>query len=69
MRTALLSISAALYIFALSSCEKCATCTTTSDDPQTQGETLTTEVCGTGKEYTDQIEIYERTNWTCSEND
>ena len=68
MRTALLSFAAALYLIALTGCEQCATCTTVSDDPQTVGQTLSTEVCGTGKEYTDQVEIYERNNWTCSEN-
>lgn len=67
MRTAILTFSAALYIFAMASCEKCATCTSVSDDPQTSGETLTDEVCGTGKEYEDKIEIYERSDWTCTE--
>lgn len=50
-----------------SSCEKCATCTSVSDDPQTEGQTITSEVCGVGREYTDQVEIYERTNWECTE--
>ncbi|MEX2596424.1 MAG: hypothetical protein WEC59_05785 [Salibacteraceae bacterium] len=60
-----LLFSAAFILF-LSSCEKCSTCTSVSDDPQTMGEQITDEVCGTGKNYSDQIEIYERTGWDCS---
>mgnify|MGYP000129380626 CR=1 FL=1 len=62
----LLGMAAALFAF--SSCEKCATCTSISDDPYTYGEELTNEVCGRGREYSDQITIYERTNWECVEN-
>lgn len=60
-------LSVAALAFAFTSCEKCATCTTISDDPQTEGEELQTDVCGVGREYTDQVTIYERNNWTCSE--
>ena len=50
------------------SCKKCATCTTLSDDPVTEGETITNEVCGVGRDYDDQILIHERGSWTCVEN-
>ena len=60
----LLGISAALML--TSSCEKCATCTSVSDDPLTAGETLTDEICGIGRDYDDQVTIYERANWDCS---
>ena len=50
------------------SCQKCATCTTTSDDPATFGEPITQEVCERGRNYDDMIIIYERGAWTCTEN-
>lgn len=54
-------------LFATTSCEKCATCTTTSDDPATFGEKITEEVCGRGRAYDDQIKIYEQ-SWDCTAN-
>lgn len=52
----------------VSSCEQCATCTSVSDDPLTLGETLTDDVCGNGRDYNDQIEVYTRSGWDCAEN-
>lgn len=69
MKRALTILSAAALTFAFTSCEKCAVCTTVSDDPLTEGETITQEVCGVGREYTDQITIYERNDWTCDESE
>lgn len=60
--------SALALVVLVSSCEQCSTCTSVSDDPQTFDETLTDEVCGTGRDYDDQIEIYERSGWECTEN-
>lgn len=68
MKNALTILSFALFAFTLSSCEKCATCTTTEDDPNATSSERVTEICGRGREYTDQVTIYERTNWTCTEN-
>jgi hypothetical protein len=68
MKKALTILSVAFFAFALSSCEKCATCTTTEDDPNATSTVRETEICGNGREYTDQVTIYERTNWTCTEN-
>lgn len=51
--------------FSLNSCERCATCTTVEDDPTATSETRTTEICGQGRDFTDQVTIYERTNWEC----
>lgn len=64
-----LFVLAAVVLISFTGCERCATCTTVSDDPQTEGETITQEVCGRGRDYTDQKAIYEGTNWTCIEND
>jgi hypothetical protein len=50
------------------SCQQCATCTTTSDDPATLGENMTEEVCARGRNYDDLIKIYERGAWTCTAN-
>lgn len=64
-------IAAAIIAFAfvsLESCEKCATCVTTEDDPNATEDSRTTEICGRGRNYSDQITIYERTNWECTEN-
>lgn len=57
----------AIAAFGIQSCEKCATCTTIEEDPNINSDTRTTEVCGRGREYTDQITIYERSNWECTE--
>ena len=58
-----------ISVIAFSSCEKCSTCTTTSEDPETFGTVITDEVCGSGRDYDDQIEIYNTANWDCVEND
>lgn len=60
-------LSAIALVALVSSCEKCSTCTSVSDDPQSFGEELIDEVCGTGRDYDDQIEIYERSGWDCTE--
>ena len=65
-KVSILLAGVALAAF-VSSCEKCSTCTSVSDDPQTEGETLTDEVCGTGRDYDDQLEIYTRSGWDCAE--
>lgn len=62
-----LIICAGSVIALTTSCKKCATCTTLSDDPETFGETISEEVCGSGREYTDLVTIYERGAWTCTE--
>lgn len=61
-------ILCAISAVAFSSCEKCSTCTTTSEDPETFGQVIEDEVCGTGRDYDDQLEIYTRSNWECEEN-
>ena len=55
-------------LFGFQSCEKCATCKSVEDDPNALSETRTTEICGRGRNYTDQVTIYERSNWECNEN-
>jgi hypothetical protein len=60
-------IFCAISAVAFTSCEKCSTCTTISEDPETLGETITDEICGRGRDYDDQLEIYTRSNWDCTE--
>lgn len=59
----------ATFALSISSCEKCSTCTSVSEDPLTLGETLTTDVCDNGRDYEDQIEIYTRSGWECVESE
>jgi hypothetical protein len=58
----------ATALFGFQSCEKCASCVTAEDDPNALSETRTTEICGRGRNYTDQVTIFERSNWECTEN-
>jgi hypothetical protein len=60
-------ILCAISAIAFSSCEKCSICTTTSEDPETFGQVIDDKVCGTGRDYDDQLEIYSRSNWECTE--
>lgn len=60
----ILAVGASLAALS-TSCQKCAVCTTTSDDPATFGETITEDVCGRGRNYDDLVKIYERGAWTC----
>lgn len=48
-------------------CEKCAVCTSPSEDPLSEVAIEEDEICGKGHAYDDQLEIYERTGWVCEE--
>ena len=64
MKKLIIAVLALGSTVAFSSCEKCSTCTGTSD---TSGETLTEEFCASGKAYDEGLDQYERANWTCKE--
>ena len=68
MKKIILLSATVLSTFGFMSCERCATCTTFEDDPNAIQDERTTEICGRGRQYTDQVTIYERTNWECAEN-
>jgi hypothetical protein len=58
----------AFFGVTFTSCEKCSTCTTISEDPNTFGQEISTELCDNGRDYDDLIEIYTRSGWECTEN-
>ena len=51
-------------VIAISSCKKCASCVGTDEFT---GETLTSDFCGKGNVYKDELEYHERNEWTCTE--
>jgi hypothetical protein len=52
-------------ISSLSSCKKCSTCTTY--DVDAQGD-VTSEFCGKGHVYDDQLKQHKKAGWDCVEN-
>ncbi|MEM9023111.1 MAG: hypothetical protein AAGB22_05185 [Bacteroidota bacterium] len=53
----------AVMVLSLASCEKCATCTRTTDT----GATLEDEFCESGKTYDNTLEVFELEGWACTE--
>ena len=52
----------------ISSCKRCATCTSTVTDPYASvGDTITVDFCERGHVYDNQLETYERSGWLCVE--
>ena len=68
MKKSLTILSFALLALTFESCEKCATCTTFEEDPNATTTERVAEICGRGRDFTDQVTVYERTNWECVEN-
>jgi len=70
MKKALFFAAILVSVASMNACKKCSTCTTTEDDPIVNPDSLTrtTEFCGRGRNYTDQVTIYESQNWKCTEN-
>jgi len=58
---------AAFFGIAFTSCEKCSSCTTISEDPATFGDEIQNDVCASGRDYDDAITIYTRSGWECVE--
>ena len=48
----------------MTSCDKCATCTSTDT---VTGEALEEEFCDTGHSYDNTLKVYEDNNWNCTE--
>ena len=54
-----------ISIFSMSSCKKCSTCTTRLTSSTGSDSTITSEFCGKGKVYKDELDTYNKNNWVC----
>lgn len=60
---------AVVTLISLNSCKKCSTCTINTYSSKTAADTtLTSEFCGSGNVYKDELSVYEKNNWVCTEN-
>ena len=62
MKSFIVAATALFTLATFSSCQKCSDCTF-----EENGETTTTEVCDSGRSYTDQINQFEKSGWKCTE--
>lgn len=60
MRRSLILFSIILFFVGFISCEKCSICT------KSDNTDLSTEFCGKGKTYENQLDTYEKTGWSCT---